>query len=332
MSATSSSFVQLRANSRALSTPSRSRSPSPSLLLTQSRGGAKEVKAARCAAARKSAVMLDKRFLGSRLRQSGSERVHFWQSDGPGKSPKLRVVVRSALSGVPEKPLGLYDPAFDKDSCGVGFVAELSGESSRKTITDALEMLIRMTHRGACGCETNTGDGAGILVALPHNYYKEVAKEVGFELPAPGEYAVGMFFLPQSQSRREESKNVFTKVAESLGHTVLGWRLVPTDNSGLGNSAVQTEPVVEQVFLTPSLRSKADFEQQMYILRRVSMVAIRAALNLQHGGVRDFYICSLSSRTVVYKGQLKPIQLKDYYYADLGNESMEPSVIEEMQG
>lgn len=258
--------------------------------------------------------------MGARLRGSGSERLHFWQSDGPGRSPKLRVVVRSALSGVPEKPLGLYDPSFDKDSCGVGFAAELSGESNRRTVTDALEMLIRMSHRGACGCETNTGDGAGILVALPHDFYKEVTKEIGFELPPPGEYAIGMFFLPTSESRREESKNVFSKVAESLGHTVLGWRTVPTDNAGLGNSALQTEPVVEQVFLTRSPRSKVDFEQQMYILRRVSMVAIRAALNLQHGGVRDFYICSLSSRTVVYKGQLKPDQLKEYYYADLGNE------------
>ncbi|KAF6136042.1 hypothetical protein GIB67_000044 [Kingdonia uniflora] len=110
------------------------------------------------------------------------------------------------------------------------------------------------------------------------------------------------------------------KVAESLGHVVLGWRSVPTNNTGLGKSALQTEPVVEQVFLTPTPQSKADFEQQMYILRRVSMVAIRAALNLQHGGVKDFYICSLSSRTVVYKGQLKPDQLKPYYYADLGSE------------
>ncbi|XP_022890356.1 glutamate synthase 1 [NADH], chloroplastic isoform X1 [Olea europaea var. sylvestris] len=248
----------------------------------------------------------------------GSERLHIWRTEGPGKAPKL--VVKNALSQVPEMPLGLYDPSFDKDSCGVGFVAELSGESSRKTVTDAIEMLVRMSHRGACGCETNTGDGAGILVALPHDFYKEAAKEAGFELPPPGEYAVGMFFLPTSQSRREQSKIVFTKVAESLGHTVLGWRPVPTDNSGLGKSALQTEPIIEQVFLTRTPKSKADFEQQMYILRRVSMVAIRAALNLQHGGVRDFYICSLSSRTIVYKGQLKPNQLKEYYYADLGNE------------
>ncbi|KZV27579.1 glutamate synthase 1 [Dorcoceras hygrometricum] len=278
----------------------------------------------------KRSVYLEKKFLcGTSLQSglvsasgagSGSERLHLWQTDGPGRAPKLRVVVKNALSQVPEKPLGLYDPAFDKDSCGVGFVAELSGESSRKTVTDAIEMLVRMSHRGACGCETNTGDGAGILVGLPHAFYKEVAKDAGFELPAPGEYAVGMFFLPTSDSRRDQSKIIFTKVAESLGHTVLGWRPVPTDNSGLGKSALQTEPVIEQVFLTPTPRSKVDFEQQMYILRRVSMVSIRAALNLQHGGVKDFYICSLSSRTVVYKGQLKPIQLKEYYHTDLGNE------------
>ncbi|XP_057950396.1 glutamate synthase 1 [NADH], chloroplastic isoform X1 [Malania oleifera] len=276
-------------------------------------------KISRCPAASRFDVV-EKRFLGTKLRTHGSERLHFWRSDGPGRSPRLRAVVRSAFSQVPEKPLGLYDPSFDKDSCGVGFVAELSGESSRKTVTDAVEMLIRMTHRGACGCETNTGDGAGILVALPHEFYKEVAKDVGFELPPPGQYAVGMFFLPTSENRRDESKIVFTKVAESLGHTVLGWRRVPTNNTGLGKSALQTEPVIEQVFLTPTPRSKADLEQQMYILRRISMVAIRAALNLQYGGVRDFYICSLSSRTVVYKGQLKPNQLKEYYYADLGNE------------
>ncbi|XP_042482488.1 glutamate synthase 1 [NADH], chloroplastic-like [Macadamia integrifolia] len=264
---------------------------------------------------------MENTFFGTRLRSYTPERLHLWRSDGPGRQPKLKVVVRSALSQVPEKPLGLYDPSFDKDSCGVGFVAELSGDSSRRTVTDAIEMLVRMTHRGACGCETNTGDGAGILVDLPHSFFTEVAKDVGFELPPLGGYAVGMFFLPTSETRREESKIVFTKVAESLGHVVLGWRSVPTDNTGLGKAALQTEPVIEQVFITPSPRSKATFEQQMYILRRVSMVAIRAALNLQHGGVKDFYICSLSSRTIVYKGQLKPDQLKDYYYADLGNES-----------
>ncbi|XAR71640.1 Glutamate synthase (NADH) [Bertholletia excelsa] len=229
-------------------------------------------------------------------------------------------MVTSGLSRVPEKPLGLYDLSFDKDSCGVGFIAELSGESSRKTVTDTLEMLVRMSHRGACGCEANTGDGAGILVALPHQFYKEVANDAGFELPPPRDYAVGMFFLPTHEKRREQSKIEFTKVAESRGHRVLGWRSVPTDNAGLGKSALQTEPVIQQVFLTPTPTSKADFEQQLYVLRKLSIVAIRAALKLQPGGATDFYICSLSSRTVVYKGQLKPSQLKGYYYADLGNE------------
>ncbi|XP_010261570.1 PREDICTED: glutamate synthase 1 [NADH], chloroplastic [Nelumbo nucifera] len=316
MAAIPGSSFQLRNKSVGLPSPGR-----PSLKNQRNfvPFSSRESKAS-CCSARTRHNVVEKKFFGTGLRQSGPERLHLWRSDGPGRSPKLRVVVRSALSKVPDKPLGLYDPSFDKDSCGVGFVAELSGETSRKTVTDALEMLIRMSHRGACGCETNTGDGAGILVALPHGFFTEVAKQVGFELPPPGEYAVGMFFLPTSDTRREESKKVFTKVAESLGHVVLGWRSVPTDNTGLGKSALQTEPVIEQVFLTPSSRSKAGFEQQMYILRRVSMVAIRAALNLQHGGVRDFYICSLSSRTIVYKGQLKPDQLKDYYYADLGDE------------
>ncbi|KAK1285364.1 hypothetical protein QJS10_CPB20g02004 [Acorus calamus] len=289
-------------------------------------GAVGSIRAARCPLPmrRPAAVSLESRFLfGRRIRASAPERrLQLWRSDGPGRSPRLRVVGPSmALSQVPEKPLGLYDPSFDKDSCGVGFVAELSGVCSRKTVTDAIEMLRRMAHRGACGCETNTGDGAGILTALPHDFFAEVTKDVGIELPPPGEYAVGMFFLPTAEGRREESKTVFTKVAESLGHIVLGWRSVPTDNTDLGKSAIQTEPVIEQVFLTPSPRSTADFEQQMYILRRVSMVAIRAALNLQHGGVKDFYICSLSSRTIVYKGQLKPDQLKGYYYGDLDNES-----------
>ncbi|KAJ8772038.1 hypothetical protein K2173_027215 [Erythroxylum novogranatense] len=326
MSATSSSVLQQRPTSSPFALPTTDNKPSFSSSLSSfvtpklnvgalSRWSSRSVQC--FAAGKRPSIAVDTKFFGTKLR---SERLLFWKSDGPGRSPKLRVGVRSALSGVPEKPLGLYDPSFDKDSCGVGFVAELSGQSSRKTVTDALEMLIRMSHRGACGCENNTGDGAGILLALPHDFYREVAKDIGFLLPPPGEYAVGMFFLPTSENRREESKNVFTKVAESLGHTVLGWRSVPTDNSGLGNAALQTEPVVEQVFLTPTPRSKADFEQQMYILRRVSMVAIRAALNLQHGGVRDFYICSLSSRTVVYKGQLKPVQLSEYYYEDLGNE------------
>uniref|UniRef100_A0A453FCW4 glutamate synthase (ferredoxin) n=1 Tax=Aegilops tauschii subsp. strangulata TaxID=200361 RepID=A0A453FCW4_AEGTS len=165
---------------------------------------------------------------------------------------------------LPESSIGLYNPAFERDSCGVGFVAELSGVDNRATVVDAIQMLERMAHRGACGCEKNTGDGAGILVALPHNFFREVTKDAGFELPPPGEYAVGMVFLPTDEKRRERSKTEFTKVAESLGHSILGWRQVPTDNSDLGQAALDTEPAIEQVFLTKSSKSKADFEQQVH--------------------------------------------------------------------
>jgi len=175
--------------------------------------------------------------LGSAEGEIMGRKMHLWRTEGPGRSPKLiTVTVRMALSEIPQERLGLYDPSLDKDSCGVGFVAELSGKGSRKTVTDAIEMLVRMSHRGACGCETNTGDGAGILVALPHEFLTEAVKDAGFDLPPQEEYAVGMFFLPTSETRREESKNVFNKVAESLGHVVLGWRRVITDNTGLGKS------------------------------------------------------------------------------------------------
>ncbi|WOL01487.1 hypothetical protein Cni_G10203 [Canna indica] len=251
---------------------------------------------------------------------------------GRSLTPKPMAAAASPLksmSEVPEKPQGLYDPSFEKDACGVGFIADLSSKFSHQTVKNALQMLERMAHRGACGCEENTGDGAGILVALPHEFFTEacilrassyVTKDLGFELPPPGEYAVGMFFMPTDNSRRENSKAEFTKVAQSLGHVVLGWRTVPTNDTDLGESARRTEPIIEQVFLTPSGQSNADFEQQMYILRRFSMVAIRVALNQKRHGAKEFYICSLSSRTIVYKGQLMPVQLKNYYYADLGNE------------
>ncbi|CAN6345929.1 unnamed protein product [Urochloa humidicola] len=228
--------------------------------------------------------------------------------------------VRS-MSKIPESSIGLYDPSLERDSCGVGFIAELSAEPSRKTIDDAIEMLERMSHRGACGCEKNTGDGAGILVALPHAFFREVTKDAGFVLPPPGEYAVGMFFMPTDEKRRDKSKLVFHEIAKSLGHNVIGWRRVPTDNSDLGKAALDTEPVVEQVFVSKSTHSKTDFEQQMYILRRFSIKSIREALDIQRGGPKDFYMCSLSSRTVVYKGQLKPTQLKGYFFADLGDQS-----------
>ncbi|KAL2650685.1 hypothetical protein R1flu_018813 [Riccia fluitans] len=259
------------------------------------------------------------RFSGLRKLSPRKKQQWFQYTEGPGREAHLRV--QMALSKVPEGQQGLYDPSMDKDSCGVGFVAELSAEPTRSTVTDALEMLVRMAHRGACGCEENTGDGAGIMVALPHNFFAAIAeKEIGCKLPPPGQYAVGMFYLPTDKARRVESKSVFKRVAESLGHKLLGWRKVKTDNSGLGKSALDTEPVVEQVFLTPSSKSRHGLDEQMYVLRKLSMIQIRVALNMPHGSGKDFYICSLSPQTIVYKGQLTPAQVFHYYKADLGDE------------
>ncbi|CAI5493255.1 unnamed protein product [Closterium sp. Naga37s-1] len=232
--------------------------------------------------------------------------------------PVRRLVTTAEFSKVPQEPMGLYDPALDSDACGVGFVAELSKIPTRKTVTDALEMLIRMAHRGACGCEVNTGDGAGIMVALPHDFFVKVAKvDAGVTLPALGEYGVGMCFLPTDKKRRNRGKEAFNKVAEEMGCKVLGWRRVLTDNADLGKAALDTEPIVEQVFLLVNKDSHLEAEQQMWLLRRTAMKAVREALNLKVGGTRDFYICSLSTRTIVYKGQLKPEQLQGYYHADL---------------
>ncbi|KFM26658.1 Glutamate synthase [NADH], amyloplastic [Auxenochlorella protothecoides] len=221
--------------------------------------------------------------------------------------------VVSKHSAIPEAQ-GLFDPANDRDACGVGFVAELSKKPSRATVEDALEMLVRMTHRGACGCEENTGDGAGILVAIPHPFFAEVmADEACFDLPPPGDYGIGQVFLPRDIEEAKAIRDIIGNVAERLGNHVLGWRRVPTDPAGLGPSALSTEPVVEQFVVSRAApgagRRSRGIEQQMYLLRKL----IESKLRLQHLGDDDVYICSLSSRTIVYKGQLTPAQVPGYY-------------------
>ena len=215
-------------------------------------------------------------------------------------------------SDVPESQ-GLFNPDNDKDACGVGFVAELSKVPNRKTVTDALEMLVRMTHRGACGCEANTGDGAGILVGIPHDFLlHEIEESSAFALPEQGEYGVGMIFLPRDENQYERAKSTLRRVAESRGHTLLGWRTVPTDNTGLGQGALRTQPIIEQVFITSSDSSsniKKTFEQQMFVLRKIIEQGWRVADITDD----DAYICSLSSQTIVYKGQLTPDQVSKFF-------------------
>jgi len=205
---------------------------------------------------------------------------------------------------------GLYDPAREKDSCGVGFIAHLKGERSHAIVADALEMLARMDHRGACGCEANTGDGAGILTKVPHELFSRVARdELGFELPGEGAYGVGMIFMPRDDAARRRCREVVSAQVKAAGQTLLGWRRVPTDAdyADVGNMARSTEPVVEQVFIGSTLADRDDFDRRLYLLRKIAEHALAE---------EPFYVCSMHSRTIVYKGQLTSTQVPRYY-ADL---------------
>eukprot|EP00516_Mucochytrium_quahogii_P006102 CAMPEP_0203754516 /NCGR_PEP_ID=MMETSP0098-20131031/8107_1 /ASSEMBLY_ACC=CAM_ASM_000208 /TAXON_ID=96639 /ORGANISM=" , Strain NY0313808BC1" /LENGTH=1547 /DNA_ID=CAMNT_0050645575 /DNA_START=283 /DNA_END=4922 /DNA_ORIENTATION=- len=214
--------------------------------------------------------------------------------------------------------MGLYDPALEKDSCGVGMVANLKGRVSHRIVTDANEMLARMSHRGGCGAEPNTGDGAGILVGMPDGFMRKVASaDLGIELPKFGEYAAGMVFTSIEEDAAEESKRIFTKHLQQHGIEVLGWRNVPTNNSMLGLGARLSEPNIEQLFVS----NKAGLENDVF--ERELMRARKNAELEAHGvGLEDFYVCSLSARTITYKGQLTPEQLP-LYYLDLVNRDFE---------
>src|SRR5580693_9068982 len=144
---------------------------------------------------------------------------------------------------------GLYDPQFEHDACGLGFVVHMKGKKSHQMVTDALKILVNLDHRGACGCEANTGDGAGILIQVPHEFLSAQAEKLGFKLPAPAQYGVGQLFLPKNPADREKVKAEVAKIITTEGQTVLGWRDVPTDNSSLGKTAVASEPFMEQVFV-----------------------------------------------------------------------------------
>jgi len=178
-------------------------------------------------------------------------------------------------------------------------------------------MLVRMTHRGACGCEENTGDGAGILLSMPDLFLNTVmSQEHGIKLPPAGEYAVGQIFLPRDETLRYKTRVIIEEVSAAMGHDLIGWRVVPTNNRSLGLSARKTEPVIEQLFITAQGKlQKLEAEQQLYILRKLIESKLRDA------GIDDneCYFCSLSSRTIVYKGQLTPEQVR-IYFKDLQHE------------
>ena len=216
------------------------------------------------------------------------------------------------IKGYPEKQ-GLYDPAFEKDGCGVGFVVNIKGKKSHQIVKDALTVLNNLRHRGACGSEGNTGDGAGILFQIPHKFLKEACLGVGFELPAEGDYGVGMLFLPQKAADRKACEKAFEAIVKEEGQTFLGWRAVPTDNSTLGPTAKASEPFMRQVFIgkNPQIKDAAAFERKLCVIRRRGENEIRYSKKIKNG--HFFYVSSLSCRTIIYKGMLMCEQVEAFY-------------------
>ncbi len=212
---------------------------------------------------------------------------------------------------------GLYDPAHEKDSCGVGFVAHIKGERSHQIVRDAYTVLLNMDHRGACGCEANTGDGAGILTALPHDFLAKVAKaELGVELPAPGKYAAGIVFFPKQEGERNKCKKIVEQTIAEQGQTLIGWRKVPQEpeKADIGPSAKASEPCMEMLLIGAAGSAAAGgdaFERQVYVIRKRASHLIRSESNFKHGKL--FYVCSLSTKVIIYKGMLTPAQVFPYY-------------------
>lgn len=215
---------------------------------------------------------------------------------------------------------GLYDPTFEKDSCGVGFVANIKGRKSHQIILDALTMLERMAHRGACGCEPNTGDGAGILIQVPHEFFDSECSKLGMKLPAYGQYGVGLVFFPRDPKVREECRTVLNRQIKKMKMALLGYRIVPTHHADLGETALTSEPIMEQVFIKriDSGTDKEDFERKLFILRKYATHIITDSVK---GVDNQFYFSSLSYKTIAYKGMLTSGQLR-YYFADLEHEEV----------
>src|SRR5438477_12739788 len=182
---------------------------------------------------------------------------------------KKRMIGQTPRTGPPLKQ-GLYDPQFEHEACGVGFVVNIKGRKSHSIIQQSLQVLLNLDHRGACGCEANTGDGAGILIQPPHNFFKLVAKEARLKLPGPGEYGVGMVFLPNHRAQRAECEKIFAGIVAEEGQRLLGWRTVPTNNGTLGTTAKLSEPFMRQVFIARNKKLTDDlaFERKLYVIRK----------------------------------------------------------------
>ncbi len=214
------------------------------------------------------------------------------------------------INGLPPAQ-GLYDPALEHDACGIGFVASISGQKSHEIIKKGIQVLLNLAHRGACGCDPETGDGAGVLIQIPHKFFVRECEKLGFTLPKPGTYGVGMTFLPVEKHQRLTCEGILERIIKEEGLSLLGWRDTPVYASAIGRVARASQPYIQQIFVgcAPGLDEDA-FERKLYVVRK------RAENEIREAGIQDaemFYIPSLSCRTIVYKGLLLAQQITNFY-------------------
>lgn len=207
---------------------------------------------------------------------------------------------------------GLYDPQYEHDACGVGFLVDLQARKSHDLVQKAIQVLLNLQHRGACGCEKNTGDGAGILLQMPQRFLEAQAEKVGIRLPAYGDYGVGMVFLPTDELDRRQCEDIFEKVIQEEGQAVLGWRTVPTDNTPIGPTARAAQPVIRQVFIgrAGNVADELAFERKLHVIRKRVEKTVKGSKLDQRG---MFYVPSLSYKTIIYKGMLNSDQITTFY-------------------
>jgi glutamate synthase (ferredoxin) len=224
----------------------------------------------------------------------------------------------------PPPAQGLYDPRHEHDACGVGFVVHIKGEKSHAIVGQALQVLINLLHRGACGCEPNTGDGAGILLQMPDRFFRRECRRLGLDLPAAGDYGSGLVFLPRDDLQRQKVQILLHSIVEEEGQRVVGWRDVPTDDRPLGATARSVEPAIKQVFVArgPGVRDQDHFERKLYVIRKLFEKAV-AALDIPENTFA--YVPSLSARTFIYKGMLSADQIQQMY-PDLGDPEVESAL------
>jgi glutamate synthase (NADPH/NADH) large chain len=219
---------------------------------------------------------------------------------------------------------GLYDPRHEHDACGVGFVVDIKGRKSHAIVSQALQVLKNLLHRGACGCEVNTGDGAGILIQMPHAFLGRECAALGIALPAPGQYGAGLVFLPRDPAQAAQCQALLEEVVREEGQTMLGWRDVPTEDSPVGPSARSVEPAFRQVFIgrAPGVPDRAAFERKLYVIRKRIEHLIRRSEIPER---KYFYMPSLSANTLIYKGMLSADQIETMF-PDVTNPAVESAL------